>query len=269
MHRIQRPDGASRPFYQIDVGEAAYFPKDDVGYIDYGPRARVWFRPAAGECRISILQPEADQQLWLATHPLFTIPLQEMLKRRGIYGIHAAGLARDGRSLLLQGTSGCGKSTLTIALLRAGFDWLSDDLVLLDPSSDLETLAFPEKIKATHQTLSMFAELHTLSSASKPPGWPKYQVQARDYFSTNIMWRSRPGAIVFPVIADRKQSVLSHITTDEAFLQLSSSVFLTETESTRSHIGVLAQLARTVPAYRLHTGRDFDQAASLLGGLLA
>ena len=156
LHQIHRPEEPSRPFYQTDVGEAAYFPAQDVGYIEYGPRAKVWFRPASGECRISILQPEADQQLWLATHPLFTIPLQEMLKRRGKYAIHAAGVARNGRSLLLPGTSGSGKTTLTIALLRAGFDWLSDDLVLLRcvDGWPAQHLAFPEKIKATQNTLS-------------------------------------------------------------------------------------------------------------------
>ena len=268
MHGIHRPDGASRPFDETDVGEAAYFPTMDVGYIEYGPRARVWFRPASGECHISILQPEADQQLWLATHPLFTIPMQEMLKRIGIYGIHAAGLARNGRSLLLQGTSGCGKSTLTIALLRAGFDWLSDDLVLLDPSSDLETLAFPEKIKATPDTLSMFAELHSVTSAAKPNGWPKFELRARDYFSSNIAWRSIPRAIVFPAITDQHESTLCELSTDETFLHLSSSVLLMEKESTRCHLSALAQLARAVPAYRLRTGQDFDHVAALLGGLL-
>ena len=267
LHEIQRPNGPSRAFYQTNIGDALYFPKEDVGYIEYGPGARVWFRPASGECRISILQPESDQQLWLATHPLFTIPLQEMLKRRGTYGIHAAGLARNGRSLLLQGTSGSGKSTLTIALLKSGFDWLSDDLVLLDPSDGLHTLAFPEKIKATQETLSMFAELDA-AHGTKLQGWPKYQLRAQDFFTSSIVWRSVPAVLVFPVIANRDESSLSPLTGDEAFLLLSSSVLLTETQSTRSHIGALAELAKTVPAYRLHTGRDFDQVASLLGALL-
>jgi hypothetical protein len=269
LHQIRRPDGPSRPFYHTNVGEAAYFPIQDVGYIEYGPRASVWFRPASGECRISILQPEADQQLWLATHPLFTIPLQEMLKRRGKYAIHAAGVARNGRSLLLPGTCGAGKSTLTIALLRAGFDLLSDDLILLGPDGGPKSLGFPEKIKATHETLSLFAELSTVNGPARPPGWPKYLLRALDFYSSSIAWRTVPAAIVFPTIANQQQSALSPLSTDEAFLQLSSSVLLTETESTRSHLSILAELARTVPSYRLLTGRDFDQVVCLLGGLLA
>jgi hypothetical protein len=118
FYEIQRPEGSFRPFYQAAMGEALYFPVQDELYIDYGLRARVCCRPALGECVLSVLRPEADQ-LWLATHPLFTLPLLEMLKRRGKYGIHAAGVARNGRSLLLPGSSGAGKSTLTIALLRA------------------------------------------------------------------------------------------------------------------------------------------------------
>ena len=268
-HRIHRPDGPSRPFYQTEIGDAVYFPKDDVGYIDYGPRARAWFRPASGECRISILRPEADQQLWLATHPLFNISLQEMLKRRGKYAIHAAGVARNGRSLLLPGTSGAGKSTLTIALLCAGFDLLGDDLIFLGPDGGLKALGFPEKIKATHETLSLFAELHAVNGASRPQGWPKYLLRAKDFFSSGIAWRTVPAAIVFPTIANQQQSALSPLSTGETFIQLSSSVLLTDMESTRSHLNILAELSRTTPAYRLHTGRDFDRIGSLLGGLLA
>jgi hypothetical protein len=268
LHQILRPEGPSRPFYQTDVGKAAYFPTQDLGYIQYGPRASVWFRPASGECRISILQTEAGQLLWLATHPLLNIPLQEMLKRRGKYPIHAAGVARNGRSLLLPGTSGAGKSTLTIALLRAGFDLLSDDLILLEPDDGLKALGFPEKIKATHETLLLFAELNAVNGAVRQQGWPKYLLRASGIYSSSIAWRTVPAAIVFPTIVNQQQSVLSPLSTDEAFIQLSSSVLLTETKSTRSHLSILAEVCRTTPAYRLQTGRDFDRVGSLLGGLL-
>lgn len=190
-------------------------------------------------------------------------------KARGKYAIHAAGVARNGRSLLLPGTSGAGKSTLTIALLCAGFDLLGDDLIFLGPDGGLKALGFPEKIKATHETLSLFAELHAVNGASRPQGWSKYLLRAKDFFSSGIAWRTVPAAIVFPTIANQQQSALSPLSTGETFIQLSSSVLLTDMESTRSHLNILAELSRTTPAYRLHTGRDFDRIGSLLGGLLA
>lgn len=267
-YEIRRPEGSSRPFYQAAIGEALYFPAHDELYLDYGPRARVFCRPGLGECLLSVLRPEADQ-LWLATHPLFTIPLLEMLKRRGKYGIHAAAVARNGGSLLLPGTSGAGKSTLTIALLRAGFDFLGDDITFLEDADGLATLAFPEKVDVTDNTLSLFSELRCLDHGDKPLGWPKHQLRASDFYPSRVGWRTSPRAIVFPRVVDQHESALQPIGKDEAFLELSASVLLTEKESTRSHIKALADLTGSVPAFRLMSGRDLDRSASLLGNLLS
>lgn len=52
----------------------------------------------------------------------------------GSIWLHAAALARDdGRALLCIGASGAGKSTATFALVDAGWQYLADDAVLLDP----------------------------------------------------------------------------------------------------------------------------------------
>ena len=48
-----------------------------------------------------------------------------------LLGLHAAAVAKNGRSLLIPGPSGSGKSTLTAALVGSGYSYLADDLVLL------------------------------------------------------------------------------------------------------------------------------------------
>lgn len=45
---------------------------------------------------------------------------------------HAAGLQRGDAGVLVPGASGAGKSTLAAGLVRAGFDYLSDELVALE-----------------------------------------------------------------------------------------------------------------------------------------
>lgn len=47
---------------------------------------------------------------------------------QGFVTLHAAAVARAGRLVLLAGESGAGKTTLTLALLEAGWTYLSDDL---------------------------------------------------------------------------------------------------------------------------------------------
>jgi hypothetical protein len=142
LHAVQRPKGPSRPFYDSVLGKAAYFPAEDGCYLDYGHGVRVWCCPASGECLVSIPEPTAEQS-WLTSHPMLTLPLLEMLKRKGRYGIHGAGVAFDGNSLLLPGKSGAGKSTLTIAL---DF-WLT-------PSFRSESLCLPQPCLGSFGCLS-------------------------------------------------------------------------------------------------------------------
>src|SRR5262245_3573357 len=77
-----------------------------------------------------------DGDLWTLSHPLFTLPLVEMLKRRGLYGLHAGGVCLHGRALLLPGTSGSGKTTLTLALARGeALLELAPNVLLTEPRS--------------------------------------------------------------------------------------------------------------------------------------
>ena len=64
------------------------------------------------------VDPGAPDALWAATRPLLTLTLAELLKRQGLYFLHAAGVTRAGGAVLLPGTSGSGKSTLAVALAR-------------------------------------------------------------------------------------------------------------------------------------------------------
>ena len=47
--------------------------------------------------------------------------------------LHAGVVSRRGRALLLPAWMDCGKSSLTVALMRAGWDYLSDELAPIDP----------------------------------------------------------------------------------------------------------------------------------------
>jgi len=61
------------------------------------------------------------------------------------FALHAAGVARDGKALIIAGASGAGKSTLTVELLRNGFDYLSDEAVFVSVSSGM-VRGFPRAI---------------------------------------------------------------------------------------------------------------------------
>lgn len=59
-----------------------------------------------------------------------------------LFAIHGSGLARPEGALILAGRSGCGKTTMAAALMAAGWDYLSDDTILLAPGT-LEAVPVP------------------------------------------------------------------------------------------------------------------------------
>jgi hypothetical protein len=77
--------------------------------------------------------------------------------------LHAAGLVKDDRGLLLVGPSGAGKSTLALSMLLAGWRCLSDEIILLDPD-DGRVWPFPRSFHANTATLRLFPELRCVEA---------------------------------------------------------------------------------------------------------
>ena len=63
--------------------------------------------------------------------------------------LHAAALVRDDQAVLLVGSPGAGKTTLAIALARAGFAVLADDVVLLHEAGLVTGVSLPFTAKAS------------------------------------------------------------------------------------------------------------------------
>lgn len=258
-HGIEKPSGRPRPVYGSPLGYLEYFEKGDQLYMnDYRDRVRALCDVGSGRVRLSIRQSEADH-LWLASHPLFTLPFIELLKRHGRYSLHAAGLCVEGRAVLLPGASGSGKSTLALALLRAGFGFLGDDMIFLGREGrGLRVLAFPDEIDVTEDTIAFFPELRSLLNSPKPPGWHKRPFRAEALYDVEFVFECRPAVIIFPRVADTQESVLTPMGRDEALLELAPNVLLTRGTSSQAHLEVLAQLTRDSECYRLDMGRDLD-----------
>jgi hypothetical protein len=259
VHRVRRPFGHAKPFYQLEGGEASYFEAKDLLYLCYEDRVRVLCNPDSGIAYFSVLEPEIEN-LWLASHLLFTICLVEILKRRGLYSLHAGGCSANGKCLLIPGTSGAGKSTLTVASLRANFDYMSDDMVfLIDRPEGFRVLAFPEEVDVSDQTAGFFPELSFLLRSSKRSGWRKRQMHPMQVYGAKVAPEARPAAVVIPRIAETESSAITRMDADEALLELVPNVLLTEARSCRAHLDALSELVKSTPCYRLETGRDFDR----------
>jgi hypothetical protein len=268
-HLIKEPPGLGRPVYDPPDGQILYYDASDRLYLDYDNKVRMLCDPDEGKLRASVLLSATDG-LWLACHPLFTIGLVEILKRRELYSIHAATLSIDGKGVLFPGNSGAGKSTLAIILLRAGFSFLGDDMVFVSNAGDkLHVMAFPEEIDASVDTLRVFPELSYMLDLAPFGERSKRQFQASDPYEVEFAPACMPAALVFPQVSQSDISLLKPISQDEAFLELAPNVLLTEVASSQRHFAILAQLAEECACFRLETGRDFEYIPDLVKDLIS
>ena len=262
------PDGG-RPVYDTPYGSLDYFPEGDAMC---GSLAGVELRCQASRGLATFRSPSfSGRDLYLATHPLVTISLMELLERRGRFSLHAACLAGDdGRGVLLAGPSGSGKSTLALALARAGMSFLSDDVVFLahdGDSSAVRVLGFADTVGISHFAAAQFSELSDLLPPAAD-GFPKPLGRIEELFGTAALPSCRPRALVFPEVAPDEPSAIAPLDPGEALLRLVPDVLVTEPTSTQAHLGAIAVLLEEVRCYALHSGRDLDRAVELVRELV-
>jgi hypothetical protein len=268
---VLTPAGPSRPIYETPHGQLFYFEDRDVLYGDLAG-VRLHCAPRDGVAWIEAATSFGGAELYLATHPLLTISLMELLERRGRYSLHAACLARDGRGVVLAGPTGAGKSTLAIALARAGLDFLADDVVFLDHSraGDVRVLGFADALGVTEASAALFGELGRALGLPLVDGFPKRLVRIEDALrGAPLLMSCRPQALVFPTVTPGEPSTLTALDPREAWLRLVPDVLLTEPAGTQSHLAALAALLVQVDTYELRSGADLDRAAELVMGTLA
>jgi hypothetical protein len=265
-HAVAPPGAQSRTVYEPELGEVLYDPTADELYVDYG-QVRASCRAADGEVLVSVLEP-VEEAAWAVTRPLFTLPLLELLKRRGIYGVHAAGVAGGGRGILLAGGTGAGKTTLALALVEDGFDFLGDDMLFLSPDADGPlVLAFPDELDVSDTTVSFFPGSEDLLWPEPLQGASKRQLPP-DRLDGSIAAGARPSLLLFPRIAPEGETVVEPLARDEALLELAPNVLLTDRDSSQLHLDALGRLVRESSCFRLSTGRDLGEVAAIVRRIL-
>jgi hypothetical protein len=210
-----------------------------------------------------------------AMHPdvctsFFPYALTELLKRQGLFTVHATALEYQGHGVLIPGYSGQGKTTTFLSLLRSGFRYLSDDYPLLrDRDTHMELLAFPMKIDVTDRTIEFFPELRNAAPGILRQGVYKKNFQAEDLYADSIGSSSTPAMILFPRVVDMPHSCLEPLPKSRALEAIMPQGLLVYDQSVaRREFQVLSRLVQQVDCYRLHFGRDVLGLPKLITPLL-
>jgi hypothetical protein len=188
---------------------------------------------------------------------LLSHALSPALRRSGIFEIHSAGVIppQSKSAVMIAGASGSGKSTLTTQLARSGWDYLSDDiLVLTAVGEELHLHAFRRFFALTDETL---AAVH-LGAVKTPAVDSKHRVIPQDHFRRAPVETAVPRAIVFPTIIERGDSQIRALTPGETMSRLLRLCPWASYDKGTSveHLRVLGRLANSSSGFDLLAGPD-------------
>lgn len=264
------PLGAARPVYDTPHGTLYYSPETD---LLSGRLGGVDLRCEAGRGAAVLRSPAyVGRDLYLATHPMATISLMELLERRGLFALHAACVASEaGHGILMAGASRAGKSTLALALADSGARFLSDDVVFLSPDRDsdaVRVLGFADTVGLTDQAVVQIPALRELRDEPPAAGFPKRLHRIEDLFGAPALPACEPRALVFPAVSPGEPSEIAPLDPGDAMLRLVPDVLLTDATSTAGHLRAIAALLKHVRCFTLRSGSDLERAAALVRALV-
>jgi hypothetical protein len=200
------------------------------------------------------------------------VPLSLWHKTQDIPMVHAGLVAKKGRGVLLAGPGGSGKSTSAVMCAYAGFDYLSDDLVGLEITSDgyfvghsLYNSTFMEP-----DHLKRFTQVERQAISGRYWFEKKHLVLLSQISSLRFARSCRIHSIVLPRVLHRPSSVLRRASKGETLMALApSSLLVGERSYAMEGFNKLARLVQQVPCYWLELGDALDEIPGVLEGLLS
>ena len=192
----------------------------------------------------------------------------DRLGRRGVLGLHAGVVEIAGRAVILAGRSGRGKTTLTLALVRRGAGWLTDEVALIGPD-DRTVLPYPRAMHVSPGTRLLLPELAFLDERPGHDlgGGAEWSVGVEDLRRAFAVRRPGPttlGAIVLldgapqPDRPPRLEPVVPALATMELLRGTPASG--RDFEATLRRLG---RIVAGVPCVALHAGELFATAAAV------
>jgi hypothetical protein len=196
----------------------------------------------------------------------FGAPLRRIfewaLLDRGFHVIHSAGVGIGENGILLSGSGGAGKSTTTAVCLSNDFKTTGDDYCAISVTS-------PHKVYGIYGLLKLVPGA-VGTEALPNSSWLKRRIDGKVHYKIEqkMVESLAINAIVFTkVVVSAKQLV--PVSPKDSFLRLLSSTLNQATNPQVQLFEALGALSRSIPAFELEVGSDFDSLSKSLRDLCA
>ena len=184
-----------------------------------------------------------------------------------LLAVHAGGVARGGDAVVLPAHMESGKTTLTAGLVRAGFDYLTDEAVVFDWDT-LEIVPYAKPLSIDEGSWPLLPELEPgapfATDGYKAGQWQVPAVAIRQHAAAP---GCRARHLVFPGYAEGACTELVPLTRGEALVELAKNTFRFRDHGRRALV-TLARIVEEVDCHRMPVG-DLDEAVALIDALAA
>lgn len=196
---------------------------------------------------------------------LFTT-LAPLLRRYGLYFVHAFGATLDGEGILIVGPSGSGKTTTGLRLMLDGWSLLANDGVMFTQRPEgVIALPTPGFVSVRLPTLELLPDLAAHVGQIFDTAEDKVFLTAKQVAKGNWSAAVPIRRIYFPRIVDQLHSTLQPMNGAVGLAYLmEESVDRWDTETLMAHLGCLQALVKQADVYELQLGRDLSTLPALL-----
>lgn len=193
---------------------------------------------------------------------------REVVARSGhLVLLHAAGATSDGMGIVMPSPMESGKTTLVAGLVRAGFGYLSDEVVAVDPTT-LELTAYPKALSVDPGSWPLLSDLEPFVEPAVRPYLPQqWQVPAEDIRPGAVVPRAAPGMLIAPRYRAGAETLLTRLRPADALMLLARCAFGIPERADRD-FEVLGRLAERCACYELTMG-DLDEACALVSSAVS
>jgi hypothetical protein len=215
-----------------------------------------------GEPVTELLPPQQ-----LVSYLLHHINLRAVPATPDLFCSFAAAAATGDRAVLLPAPGDSGKTTLVAGLVEAGFDYVTDETVAIDPAS-LMVHGYPKPLSIGRGSFEVLARLRpSLSPSLEPFFTMEWQVPASDVRADSLAGPCTPRWLICPSYQPDRATALEPMSRASAIELLgeSSSNFAARG---REWLPSLAEIARRCDGYTLSIG-DLDSAVACVQELVA
>jgi hypothetical protein len=189
-----------------------------------------------------------------------------------LMAIHAAALSLGNGCVVLPGNCGVGKTTLSAALIKAGFEYLTDDTAILDRKTR-SIIAVPVSLRikeGSWETIEkMFQEsfavtVHTSSDGRKI----RYLVPPKGSFTQAKVANDFVKAIVFPKYSPESKTSIQPISRLDAIRRIQECGYDVGACLNKAKVIELLDWIKDVDCYEMNIG-SLSEATSILRSLLS